>query len=193
MPRKHDHTGRSKGVDRYVGLPFYMLQSQAWRSLSPAARTVLIEAMAFYRGDNNGYIALPLREISKRAGCSPDTVSKSITDLDDKGFLERTFAGTFKRNDKRASEYRITLYRCDRTQERASKAFMHWRGEAKPRNSRGSWKRRSTLSDGTVRSEVQAKQSCSLRSDNKDRKTEIDPEVGPITSAQISYHVGDDQ
>ncbi len=126
MPKRHDKTGRST-TERFVRLPHYMLRSQAWRSLSPVARCVLMELAAIYNGGNNGHLALSTRDAAERVRCSKDTAAKALTDLIAKGFIECCSRGHFDRKSPHASEYRLTLYPCDRTGGRASKAFMSWR------------------------------------------------------------------
>ncbi len=191
MPRKHKHAGRS-AVERYVWLPLYMLQSPAWRSLSPAARAVFIEAAAFYRGDNNGYIGLGVRILAERAGVGRDTVSRCLTELEDKGFIERTYGGTFSRKNRRASEYRLTHYKCDRDHRPASKAFMQWAkfDADKIHKPRGKYHHtlRPSLSDRTVRSQGHAQDNCPSQSDKKARQRSHDVPHGPITRPQLSYH-----
>jgi DNA-binding transcriptional regulator YhcF (GntR family) len=179
MARKHDKSGRSKGREPYVGLPKFMLSSPAWRSLSHAARAAFIEAAAFYRGNNNGYLALAVRTIAERIGSSKDTASRALTELDDKGFIELTRMGTFTRKDRRASEYRLTMHACDRSHQKASHAYMHFIGSSDARSSK---------SDRTVRSVRVTKQSCRSQSDMKDQGSVKSPIDGPTEGTQVSYH-----
>ena len=70
MPRRHNHKGRST-TERFVSLPHWMLQSPAWRSLSPVARGVFIELAAIYNGSNNGRLALSARDAAEREEMLP--------------------------------------------------------------------------------------------------------------------------
>lgn len=125
--RKRYHKRGKSGGERHVRLPHFMLNSLAWRSLSPVARCVYVEASAFYRGDNNGWIALPIRLLSERIGVAKDTISRAISELDDRGFIQATYIGRFTRKDRRASEYRLTLHACDKDLGRsATRDFMSW-------------------------------------------------------------------
>ena len=126
MSNRRNHKGRST-TERFVRLPYFMLQSSAWLSLSPAARCTWIELAARYNSSNNGYLALSVRDAAERVGCSKDTAAKALTHLIAKGFIECCSKGHFDRKSPHASEYRLTLYSCDRTGGRASKAFMSWR------------------------------------------------------------------
>ena len=128
MPKRHNPKGRST-TERFVSLPHYMLQSSAWLSLSPVARCVFIELAARYKGGNNGYLALSVRDAGERIGCSKDSAARAVADLTAKGFIEVCSRGHFDRKSPHASEYRLTLYPCNRTGGRASKAFMSWRDD----------------------------------------------------------------
>jgi DNA-binding transcriptional regulator YhcF (GntR family) len=128
MANRQNKKGRSKGGERFVALPFYMLKSEAWRSLSLPARATLIEAAAFFRGDNNGYLALGTRILGERTGKSKATISRALTELEDKRFIEATFRGTYTIKNRKSSEYRLTWLSCDRTGERRSNAFMQFEG-----------------------------------------------------------------
>ena len=94
-----------------------MLRSHAWRILTPVARAVLIEVMAIYNGSNNGYLALSARTAAERANCSKDTAARAFRELCAKGFIELSIQGAFHRKDRHASEWRVTLYPCNRTHQ----------------------------------------------------------------------------
>jgi hypothetical protein len=173
--------GRSKGGERYVALPIYMLQCPAWRSLTPVERAVYVEASAFYNGSNNGWLGLGTRMLADRLRVSRTTASRALTALCDKGFLEITHFGTFNRKDHRASEYRLTLYQCDRDHRRASKEFMQW---SKVEPERLHQKAR------TVTPQSLAKQSCRSRSHQKARGSPSKAPNGCTREPQISYHGG---
>jgi hypothetical protein len=82
MPKRHNAKGRST-TERYVGLPHWMLNSPAWRSLSPVARCVLIELLSIYNGANNGFIAMSARTAGERVGCVKDTAARAFRELQD--------------------------------------------------------------------------------------------------------------
>jgi hypothetical protein len=123
MPRRHNATGRSNGGERHVRLPLYLLQSVAYRSLSLAARAVLVEAVAFYDGSNNGYLILPARTMAERIGKDHSTAARALRELDDAKFIEPMANGSFSVKRK-ASEYRLTWLHCDRGHMKPTKEFM---------------------------------------------------------------------
>jgi DNA-binding transcriptional regulator YhcF (GntR family) len=129
MPKGHNHKGRSTTTERFVSLPHYMLRSAAWRSLSPVERSIYIELAQLYSGTNNGCLALSARDAAKQVGCSKNTAALAFGALERKGFICCRQQGHFDRKTRHAAEYGLTLYPCDRTGERASKAFMSWRAD----------------------------------------------------------------
>ncbi len=123
MPKRHNSKGRST-TERFVALPHYMLRSPAWRLLSPVARCVFLELASIYNGGNNGFLALSARDAAERIGCSKNTAGRAIAELVRAGFVEVAQRGHFDRKSPHAAEYRLTLYECNRTGQRGSKAFM---------------------------------------------------------------------
>lgn len=184
MPKGHNHKGRSK-TEPFVSLPQYMMRSLAWLSLSAVARCVLIELATRYKGSNNGYLALSTRNAAERVRCSKDTAARALADLIAKGFIECCSRGHFDRKSPHASEYRLTLYSCDRTGQRASKAFMSWHDE-QPKSVVGPMRRTAGTTIGTV--SKSAKENYRPRSDDRDRDPSIDPSSGPTTGTHIIYH-----
>lgn len=148
MPRRHNRTGRST-TERFVRLPHYLLNSAAWLGLSLAGRAAFVELLAIYNGTNNGTLAMPVRRLAARLCCSKDTASKALIQLEENGFIETVKFGNFTRKNRKASEYRLTLFQCDLSNRRASKAFMQILSQ------------QSDLRDRTVRPKGHAKE-CNL-------------------------------
>jgi DNA-binding IclR family transcriptional regulator len=94
------------------------------------ARCVFLELAALYNGGNNGFLALSARDAAERVGCSKNTAGRAIAELCQKGFVEVAQRGHFDRKSRHASEYRLTLYECHKTGQRASRPFMSVRSEA---------------------------------------------------------------
>jgi hypothetical protein len=184
MPKRHDHKGRST-TERFVPLPHYMLRSAAWRSLSPVARCIFLELAAIYNGSNNGHLALSTRDSSERVRCSKDTAAKALADLIANGFVECCSRGHFDRKRPHASEYRLTLYTCDRTGGHASKAFMGWRDD-KAKSVGGTVGGTAGPIPGTVM--PLTKENYRLRSDERDREASFEASSGTTTGTHIIYH-----
>lgn len=127
--RKSNKTGRSKGQHSYfVALELFLMASQAWRSLSMAARVVYVEVAALYDQTNNGRLALSARQLAERMPISRATATRALQELTEKGFIIATRPSGFnmKTGERKATEWRLTRYRCDVTGDIATKAFMAW-------------------------------------------------------------------
>lgn len=129
MPRKHNAKGRNRWEWRYVALPYSMLCSAAWESLSPVERAAYIEAARTFDGHNNGFLAVPARRVAERLGIGKSTAARALRVLVEKGFLEVTRESAFNMKERKAAEYRLTLFPCDRMGKLPSRAFQNWRPE----------------------------------------------------------------
>jgi hypothetical protein len=186
MPKRRVYGGRST-IDRFVGLPHWMLRSHAWRILTPVARAALIEVLAIYNGSNNGYLALSARTAAERTNCSKDTAARAFHELCRAGFLELSIQGAFHRKDRHASEWRVTLHPCNRTHEPASNAFM--RLKPAPQNLKLG---PITGTDGPSYRTVTRKvvQNTTIMSLTSDCQASYSPVHGPTTGTHIRYHSG---
>jgi helix-turn-helix protein len=153
MPKRQNGKGRST-TERFVALPHYMVCSPAWRSLSPVATTVYVELAAIYNGTNNGRLALSARAAAERAQCSKNTAARAFAELIEKGFIDLCSPGHFDRKSPHAAEYRLTLYSCNRSGERASKRFTGWRQD-EPKSVAGVTTGTAGVTRGTVQGSTQ--------------------------------------
>ena len=131
MPNRQDSRGRSK-TPAFVMIYKWVLKSDAWKSLTPAARVIYIELKAIYDGKNNGYLGLSRRRAAELCRISKDTATRAFAELVEKGFIECVQQGSFNFKLRHAAEWRITEAPCDRTLQPPSKAFMRWRPEQNP-------------------------------------------------------------
>ena len=90
-------------------LPYYILNSESFRAMSPKAVRIYIEILRRYNGQNNGEISLSCREAGKVALCSAETAGKCLKELDTHGFIKPTRTGFF--TVRLATTYRITTER----------------------------------------------------------------------------------
>ena len=79
--------GRSK-YNKFVMLRYDMMDSLAYRSLSPAARCVWQEIRRRYNGFNNGDIPLSCREAGEFVGIGKDTACRAFYELMGRGFVK---------------------------------------------------------------------------------------------------------
>jgi DNA-binding transcriptional MocR family regulator len=164
-----------------------MLQSAAWRSLSPVARCIFLELAAIYNGSNNGRLALSARDAAERVRCSKNTAARAFAELTQKGFIDLCSRGHFDRKTPHAAEYRLTMHPCDRSGERASKRFMSWHPE-QPKSVAGPTRGTAGVTTGTVTSVT--KENCRELSLSRDRKPHLEVISGPTTDTHIIYQRG---
>ncbi|MBM6580987.1 hypothetical protein ILT44_12405 [Microvirga sp. BT689] len=151
------------------------------------ARCIFLELAAIYNGGNNGFIALSTRDAAKHVRCSKDTAARAFAELTEKGFIVCCSRGHFDRKSPHASEYRLTLHSCNRSGEKASRAFMRWHPD-QAKFVAGPMGRTAGPTSGTVHGFT--KENYRLRSDEKDRDTSIQPISGPTTRTHIIYQIG---
>ena len=125
MARKHNNTGRSRHGPPFVKLPWYLIDSPAWRALSFVGRAAFVEVARLYNGSNNGSLALSTRVLAERLGCSQTSATRALNELDVMGFIGVQKLGTFSRK-RRATEYFLTLYKNDVNNDLPTNAFRYW-------------------------------------------------------------------
>lgn len=83
--------------DRYFQLHHYMLKTNAWGALSPAARVVYVQIGYRYNGSNNGRITFSVREAATECNLAKNTAHRAFNELIDLGFIEETRHGSLSR------------------------------------------------------------------------------------------------
>jgi hypothetical protein len=143
MARRNRH--RSNGaMGSFVGLPKYLLQSLAWRTLKPVSRAAFVELVGIYNGANNGWLGMSARSLAAAINVSRSTAARALVELTERGFIEQTRPSAFSCKVRLAAEWRLTFHPCDRTREIASKAFMRWRPKEQDTAQLGNHKVRRT-------------------------------------------------
>ena len=125
--RRVDATGRSKGDGKHVRLYRWMMKTEAWRTLSPLGRCLLIEFYDLYNGDNNGAIFLSVREAAKRLNCGTKQAHQAIRDLQKREFIKPKVRGSFTQKTRHATAWRLTEF--DAPGQSATKDFVSWTDE----------------------------------------------------------------
>jgi len=82
--------GRSN-ISRFARLDHRILHSPAYRALSPNDRSLLVELISIYNGDNNGSLYLSVRDAANRMGVADlSAASRSFDVLQSLGFIQLT-------------------------------------------------------------------------------------------------------
>ncbi len=110
-------------------MPYTMLQSPAWRSLSGPAVKVWFELRNRFHGGNNGRLTLSMDEAARLLSLSKSTVKRALEELQEKGFIVRTRQGQWY--GRQASEWAVTDKGVDG--HAATKAWQQWRPSSVPR------------------------------------------------------------
>lgn len=107
-----------------------MLNSAAFRDLSPGAKVAYIALKAKYNGRNNGFLAFGARGAGDELGMSRATGNRALQELEAHGFIGRQIEATF--HSKRMSiEWVLTELKNDATGALPTKAFMRWKPSRK--------------------------------------------------------------
>lgn len=88
-------TGRSN-TSRFARLDFRLLNSPAYRGLSPNCRSLLIELAMLENGENNGSLYLSVRDAAARMGVADVTAAgRAFDELQQAGFIVMTCDAAF--------------------------------------------------------------------------------------------------
>jgi hypothetical protein len=178
MANRQNKKGRSKGGPVYFRVFHFVMDTPAWLSLSTAARAAYLQIGRRYNGTNNGTIGLSVRHLAYELKSSRDTASRALRELEDAGFIDTVKTGTFARRNRKASEYRLTVFRCDLSNHPPSKRFLE---HGPPR---------ASLSDHTVRLRGQYKPKTPRRYGQKARQGTKAPPHGTATRTHIESTIG---
>jgi len=96
MSNKVNRKGRNTQKASFIQLHRWMLDSDAWKSLSVYSRCLYLEIKRRYYGANNGGISFSHREAEKLLNCSNKPVMKAFRELQEKGFIKPQQKGAFK-------------------------------------------------------------------------------------------------
>lgn len=78
-------------TSRFARLDFRILNSNAYRALSPNDRSLLVELVMLYNGENNGSLYLSVRDAAHRMGVADlSAASRSFDVLQSLGFIQLT-------------------------------------------------------------------------------------------------------
>lgn len=120
--------GRS-ATERFVSLPYYLLNSEAYASLPQGAKAAYIEFKKRYNSRNNGYIGFSERGLAREMRCAVGTASGYIEVLIDRGFIRYRKKGAFNCKERIASEFILTEY--EYNNQLPTKDFMRWEAPEK--------------------------------------------------------------
>ena len=121
--------GRSARGGQWIPLPYPLVRSLAWRSLSGAAVRVFLELRTRFNGGNNGDLSLSLGDAADFLAMSKTTAKRAFDELERKGFLINTSPGSWY--GRRAATWGVTTepLHLPRAELRARDCWKRWDGE----------------------------------------------------------------
>jgi hypothetical protein len=131
MPKgsRMNKKGRSGRGGQWIPLPYPLVQSLAWRSLSGSAVKVFLELRSRFNGGNNGDLSVSYTDAAKLLGLSKSTVSRAFRELEAKGFIVNTSPGSWY--GRRAATWAVTTepLHLPCAELRARHDWKRWNGE----------------------------------------------------------------
>jgi DNA-binding transcriptional regulator YhcF (GntR family) len=124
--------GRSVGKSRFVMLYKFMTSCPAYCSLSNNARALYIELKLLFNGSNNGDLFMSVRDAAASINVSVGTASKTLNELQEKGFIRPKKRGSFHLKLRHATTWILT--EVDYCGTPPTKDFMRWHCQAKKQN-----------------------------------------------------------
>ena len=138
--RRKRRSKRGRNVEgQYVNLPYSLLNSEAWRTLSGPAIKVFLELRTRFHGGNNGKLHMSLEEAAGLLQLGKATVQRAFEDLQERGLVLRTKRGHW--HGRRASEWAVGDKGIDG--DLPSYAWKRWRPPGPPRSSVLKWNRKT--------------------------------------------------
>lgn len=104
--------GRRK-TPHFVMLRHDIIDSPAYRSLSPRAKAVYIQLLRLYNGSNNGYINLGCRDAGELCNIGKNTAGFSFQELIEKGFIKIGKDSSFNVKSRKSRSWILTHYHCN--------------------------------------------------------------------------------
>ncbi|SFH37148.1 MarR family protein [Palleronia marisminoris] len=99
-------SSKKKGEGQYAPLPYGLLKSAAWRSLSGAAVRLFLELHTRFNGSNNGKLRLSFAEAAEALGMGKATVQRAYAELVERGLVALEREGNWYH--RQAHEWRLT-------------------------------------------------------------------------------------
>lgn len=131
-----DHSGDTRaveGIKGFAGIPKCVLLSEAYRTLSPLERAILVEIVGKLDGFNNGAIAISYADLAHRLNRRNQVpFAEAIATLWEHGLIEPG-ADTYWK-ERKARTYRLTFVNTTDSigrPIRATNDYLHWKPKGK--------------------------------------------------------------
>lgn len=131
MSKRKRYQNSSRDPGGFVAIPWSVLDSDAYKALSYAAQSLLIEVARQFHGDDNGRMLLSRKYLEKRGwpgAKSHSLIQRATTELIDAGLIFRTVEG---QRPNKAAWFAVTwmsLDKLDGYDEGIERLFVDVRG-----------------------------------------------------------------
>lgn len=116
--------GGGRDAGGFVAMPWSVLDSEAYRSLSHPAKSLLIEFARQFVRDNNGRLLASTKYLKNRGWNSADVIHRAKCELLEAGLIYETVKG---HRPNKASWYAITWQNLDKDSRYDAGAWEGWR------------------------------------------------------------------
>lgn len=116
--------GGGRDAGGFVAMPWSVLDSDAYRSLSHPAKSLLIEFARQFVRDNNGRLLASTKYLKNRGWNSADVIHRAKRELLEAGLIYETVKG---HRPNKASWYAITWQNLDKDSRYDAGAWEGWR------------------------------------------------------------------
>ena len=101
-------TGKGRAIKSFAGVPREVMRSNDFKDLAYSSIFVLLWLAYQYKGKNNGDLSATHTMAQEWGGMAKDTLSKSLKELTDKGFIIKTRHGRFMNPNSCCDLYALT-------------------------------------------------------------------------------------
>jgi hypothetical protein len=117
---------RRKLGEAHVRVYSHEMRTEAWQTMSPTAKALLVEMRALYNGKGNR-VFMSVREMRRRLGVGQLKAEKARGELLERGWIRVIEEGSFSRKVRHATVYALEHEPLeDRDGAVAPKSYMRW-------------------------------------------------------------------
>ena len=131
VAHRQDTNGHKVANDAHARFYPWEYNSEAFQSLSCAARCLLLELKMLHNGRNNGTLFLSVREAARRIGIGKNQANQAFKELQDRGFIRPSVHGGFGFKDGArqglATSWILTEFPIGEEKGAGSRDFMRWK------------------------------------------------------------------
>jgi hypothetical protein len=169
--------GGGGAAERHIRLHFWVMNTDAWKALSPDSRAALLELYRLFNGSNNGALFMSCRTLGRAINCDRMTANRALWALESHGFIRAKDRSGYDYKaveaDRRATTWVLTEF--PHGTALPTKEFARWKAGDDFRANVPKRKTRSLPSD-----------SLSLQGDGASLPSDSGPENRPVCHSPVT-------